>query len=147
MGKKPQVLHKEIPGFVANRLQPALFRECVYLVAQGVVTEQELDEIVTSSIGMRWAAAGPFRTFHLGGGPGGLPHFLEHLGRAMETSMWPALGNPTFDDATVALLTEQAREAFGNGTVDELAARRDREQIALMRALGEIPPANYAARA
>ncbi|MFJ3306374.1 3-hydroxyacyl-CoA dehydrogenase family protein [Streptomyces sp. NPDC086549] len=139
LGKRPQVLRKEIPGFVANRLQSALFRECVFLVAQGVVTEQELDDIVTSSIGMRWAVAGPFRTFHLGGGPGGLPHFLEHLGRTMEASMWPALGNPSFDDATVALLTDQAREAFGTGTVDELATARDRAQIALMHALNETP--------
>ncbi|WP_331744617.1 3-hydroxyacyl-CoA dehydrogenase NAD-binding domain-containing protein [Kitasatospora sp. NBC_01300] len=139
LGKEPQVLRKEIPGFVANRLQSALFRECVHLVAQGVVTEQELDDIVTASIGLRWAVAGPFRTFHLGGGPGGLPHFIEHLGRAMESDMWPALGNPTFDDATVALLAGQAREAFGEGTVDELAAERDRAQIALMRALGGTP--------
>ena len=139
LGKKPQVLRKEVPGFVANRLQAAIFRECVHLVAEGVLTEQELDDVVTSSIGMRWAVAGPFRTFHLGGGPGGLPHFITHLGRAMETGLWPVLGNPTFDDATVALLTDQAREAFGEGTVDELAAERDRAQIALMRALGETP--------
>ncbi|MEV7597333.1 3-hydroxyacyl-CoA dehydrogenase NAD-binding domain-containing protein [Kitasatospora sp. NPDC089797] len=143
LGKKPQVLRREVPGFVANRLQAALFRECVHLVAQGVVTEQELDEVVTSSIGLRWAVAGPFRTFHLGGGPGGLPHFIEHLGRGMEAGLWPALGNPTFDDATVALLTEEAREAFGGGEddVDRLAAARDRAQIALMRALGGTPHA------
>ncbi|MCD9145721.1 3-hydroxyacyl-CoA dehydrogenase NAD-binding domain-containing protein [Streptomyces albireticuli] len=134
LGKKPQVLRKEIPGFVANRLQSALFRECVHLVAEGVVTEAELDDIVTASIGLRWAVAGPFRTFHLGGGPGGLPHFLQHLGRAMEGT-WPGLGNPTFDAPTVARLTTQAREAFGDLPVGELAARRDRAQIALMRAL------------
>ncbi|MGV9790603.1 3-hydroxyacyl-CoA dehydrogenase family protein [Streptomyces sp. NPDC003435] len=139
LGKKPQVLHKEIPGFVANRLQSALFRECVHLVAEGVVTEAELDDIVTSSIGLRWAVAGPFRTFHLGGGPGGLPHFIEHLGRAMEDSMWPALGNPTFDEATVTTLVDQADEAFGGHSVEELAAERDRAQITLMRALGETP--------
>ncbi|MFK4107523.1 3-hydroxyacyl-CoA dehydrogenase family protein [Streptomyces sp. NPDC002176] len=139
LGKKPQVLHKEIPGFVANRLQSALFRECVHLVAEGVVTEAELDEIVTSSIGLRWAVAGPFRTFHLGGGPGGLPHFIEHLGRAMEDSMWPVLGNPTFDEATVTTLVDQADEAFGGHSVEELAAERDRAQITLMRALGETP--------
>ncbi|WP_256639740.1 3-hydroxyacyl-CoA dehydrogenase NAD-binding domain-containing protein [Streptomyces murinus] len=139
LGKKPQVLRKEVPGFVANRLQAALFRECVHLVAEGVVTERQLDDVVTSSIGMRWAVAGPFRTFHLGGGPDGLPHFIDHLGRAMETGLWPLLGNPTFDDATVALLTEQAREAFGDASVERLAAERDRAQIALMRALGETP--------
>ncbi|MFG5717906.1 3-hydroxyacyl-CoA dehydrogenase NAD-binding domain-containing protein [Streptomyces murinus] len=139
LGKKPQVLRKEVPGFVANRLQAALFRECVHLVAEGVVTERQLDDVVTSSIGMRWAVAGPFRTFHLGGGPDGLPHFIDHLGRGMETGLWPLLGSPTFDDATVALLTEQAREAFGDASVEQLAAERDRAQIALMRALGETP--------
>ncbi|GAA0395034.1 3-hydroxyacyl-CoA dehydrogenase family protein [Streptomyces luteireticuli] len=141
LGKKPQILRKEIPGFVANRLQSALFRECVHLVAEGVVTEAELDEIVTDSIGLRWAAAGPFRTFHLGGGPGGLPHFLRHLGRAMEEA-WPGLGSPAFDAATVARLTEQAEQAFGNAPVGELAARRDRAQIALMRALAKTPDTN-----
>ncbi|MGW5332762.1 3-hydroxyacyl-CoA dehydrogenase family protein [Streptomyces bauhiniae] len=139
LGKKPQVLRKEVPGFVANRLQSALFRECVHLVAEGVVTEAELDEIVTSSIGLRWAVAGPFRTFHLGGGPGGLPHFIGHLGRAMEDSMWPALGNPTFDETTVTTLVDQAHDAFGGSTVEELAAARDHAQITLMRALGETP--------
>ncbi|RLV04641.1 hydroxylacyl-CoA dehydrogenase [Streptomyces griseocarneus] len=138
LGKKPQILRKEVPGFVANRLQSALFRECVHLVAEGVVTEAELDDIVTDSIGLRWAVAGPFRTFHLGGGPGGLPHFLQHLGRAMEAT-WPGLGSPSFDEPTVALLTEQAEEAFADGPVGELAARRDRAQIALMRALATAP--------
>jgi len=136
MGKQPQVLNKEIGGFVANRLQSALFREAVHLVAIGVVTEQELDDIVTSSIGMRWAVAGPFQTFHLGGGPGGLPDFLVHLGKQLEAS-WSGLGSPTFDDATVALLSEQAAN-FG-GTVEELAAERDAKEIALMRALDELP--------
>ncbi|MEV8476353.1 3-hydroxyacyl-CoA dehydrogenase NAD-binding domain-containing protein [Streptomyces sp. NPDC051173] len=136
LGKKPQILRKEIPGFVANRLQSALFRECVHLVTEGVVTEAELDEIVTDSIGLRWAAAGPFRTFHLGGGPGGLPHFIQHLGHAMEAA-WPGLGSPTFDEPTVALLTGQAEQAFGDTPIGELAARRDRAQIALMRALAE----------
>ncbi|MER8027364.1 3-hydroxyacyl-CoA dehydrogenase NAD-binding domain-containing protein [Streptomyces bauhiniae] len=136
LGKKPQVLRKEIPGFVANRLQSALFREAVHLVAEGVVTEAELDAVVTDSIGMRWAVAGPFRTFHLGGGPGGLPHFLAHLGTAMEAG-WPALGRPALDEPTVALLARQSEEAFGAEPVAEPAARRDRAQLALMTALGE----------
>jgi ketoreductase RED1 len=136
MGKRPQVLAKEVPGFVANRLQSALFREAVHLVAEGVVTEQELDDVVTSSIGMRWAVAGPFQTFHLGGGPGGLPDFLQHLGKQMEAT-WPNLGAPSFDEPTVALLSEQA-EHFG-GTVEQLAAKRDAAEIALMRALADVP--------
>ncbi|KAB8187862.1 acetoacetate decarboxylase [Microbispora catharanthi] len=136
LGKRPQVLAKEVPGFVANRLQAALFREAIHLVTEGVVTEQELDDIVTGSIGMRWAAAGPFRTFHLGGGPGGLPAFFRHLGGALE-EWWGQLGTPHLDGPTVALLNEQAQN-FGGG-VAELAAERDAAQIAVMRVLGELP--------
>jgi ketoreductase RED1 len=136
MGKRPQLLRMEIPGFVANRLQGALFRESVHLVSEGVVTEQELDEIVTSSIGLRWAIAGPFQTYHLGGGPGGLPAFLEHFRRTIE-EQWPALGTPSLDEPTIALLCEQAQH-FG-GTVEQLAARRDQAIVQLIRTLREIP--------
>ncbi len=136
MGKRPQVLGKEIPGFVANRLQAALFREAVYLVRQGIVTEQQLDDVVTSSIGMRWAVAGPFQSFHLGGGPGGLADFVRHLGPALE-ALWKTLGSATFDDATVATLTAQAAN-FG-ASVEELEARRDNAEIRLLRTLDEVP--------
>lgn len=137
LGKRPLALRKEKPGFVANRLQSAMFRECVSLVAEGVVTMEDLDAIVTSSIGMRWAVNGPFLTFHLGGGPGGLPHFLEHLGPGMQ-ARWATLGSPTFDEATVALLTEAVEQAYGDSTYDELERRRDAAQLAVMRALAAV---------
>jgi len=136
LGKKPIVLAKEVPGFVANRLQAAIFRECVHLVAEGVVTEQQLDEVVTSSLGQRWAVSGPFLSFHLGGGPGGLPHFLEHLGPGLQ-KRWGQLGTPDLDEPTIALLSKQADD-FG-GSVAELAKARDSAQIALMHALGTAP--------
>jgi ketoreductase RED1 len=93
---------------------------------------------MTSSraIGMRWAIAGPFETFHLGGGPGGLAA-LEHLGPSLEKVSWPSLGTPSLDEPTLAVLCEQAQH-FG-GTVEQLAARRDDAIIRLMRAVGEIP--------
>jgi ketoreductase RED1 len=129
LGKKPRVLRKEVPGFVANRLQSALFREAINLVVQDVVTEEELDEIVTSSIGLRWAVAGPFRSFHLGG----LSAFLQHLGPALETQ-WRDRGSPRLDEPTAKLLSEQAR--FG-ASFEELQTARDKAQIKVMRALGE----------
>ncbi len=137
LGKRPQLLRMEIAGFVANRLQSALFREAVHLVSQGVVTEQELDDIVTSSIGLRWAIAGPFQTYHLGAGSGGLPAFLEHFRKTFEEEIWPSLGAPSLDEPTVAVLNEQGQH-FG-GTVEQLAARRDQAIIQLIRTLREIP--------
>ena len=125
LGKAPMVVHKERRGFVANRLQSALFREAVSLVEQGVVTVEELDEIVRNSIGLRWAAAGPFRTFHLGGGPGGLAHFIAHLGPGQQAG-WKQLGDPSYDERTVAILLSQVEESFGATPYAELLQERDR---------------------
>lgn len=66
-GKRPVLLGKEAPGFVANRLQTAILRESIHLVASGVATPEQIDEVVTTSIGPRWGVAGPFRIADLGG--------------------------------------------------------------------------------
>jgi ketoreductase RED1 len=133
VGKKPVVLHKEINGFVANRLQSTLFRECVWLVSQGVVSAEELDRIVTESIGIRWATAGPFESFHLGGGPGGMRHFLEHLGPGM-ARRWKIVEQPELDEATVELISGQVEERFAGRGYEELTDVRDRAQLAVIEA-------------
>jgi ketoreductase RED1 len=133
LGKRPQVLGKEVPGFVANRLQAALLREAVHLVREGVVDEQQLDEIVSDSIGLRWAVKGPFQTAHLGGGSGGLGGFLDHLGPTVQAS-WSALGAPVLDPPTVELLKRQAADSFGARPMDELRDERDRGQLAVLNA-------------
>ena len=134
IGKSPIVIEKEIPGFVANRLQSALFRESIYLVSQGVVSMESLDQIVSSSIGLRWAAAGPFKTFTLGGGPGGFPHFLKHLGPPMESG-WKNLGNPQLDQHTTDLLLEQSNNSYAKIPYEELTKERDEQQLAVLHAL------------
>jgi ketoreductase RED1 len=133
VGKKPVVLHKEVGGFVANRLQSTLFRECVWLVSQGVVSAAELDEIVTESIGIRWATAGPFESFHLGGGPGGMRHFLEHLGPGM-ARRWKVVEQPELDEATVELISSQVEERFAGRGYEQLTEARDRAQLAVIEA-------------
>jgi ketoreductase RED1 len=135
LGKAPQVIHKEIGGFVANRLQAAIFRECVSLVAKGVVRIEELDAIVTQSVGLRWAVGGPFESFHLGGGEGGLRSFVRQFGPGME-KRWQSMSDEVrFDEATAALLFEQADAAFGGVSREALEARRDAAQIAILHAL------------
>lgn len=137
MGKVTRVVRKEVPGFVANRLQAAMFRECVSLVSGGVVTIDELDDIVTTSLGLRWATAGPFLSFHLGGGAGGLSHFVEHLGPPME-QLWATLGAPCFSQATKDLITRQAAQSYGAFSVAQLAKSRDVREIAVINALADV---------
>lgn len=136
IGKTPVLIEKEINGFVANRLQSALLRESIYLVREGVVSIDGLDNIVSSSIGLRWAAAGPFKTFTLGGGPGGLPHFLDHLGPMLE-HIWPQLGTAALDPPTKELLVGQYNETYGKISYRDLEAERDSQQLAVMKALGK----------
>jgi ketoreductase RED1 len=137
LDKVPRVLRKEIQGFVANRLQRAIFRECCHLVLQGVVTVDELDDIVTSSIGLRWAADGPFRSFHLGGGPGGFPAFFRQFAPGMEAA-WKSQAPVTLDDKAQKTIIAQAEASFAANPVDKLEAERDAKQLAILRALASV---------
>lgn len=134
IGKVALEIKKEIPGFVANRLQAAIFQESIYLVTEGVVSLDQLDDVVTNSLGIRWATSGPFLSFHLGGGPGGLAHFLEHLGPAVEGS-WKVLGKSHLDGPTKALLTDQLKASYERKSFAELSQERDDKEVAVMNGL------------
>lgn len=67
VGKRPVAVRKEIPGFIGNRLQFALLRECLSLVEKGVATPQDIDAVVKNSFGRRLAVAGPFEVFDAAG--------------------------------------------------------------------------------
>jgi ketoreductase RED1 len=134
VGRTPVVERKEIPGFVGNRLQNALSREAVYLVEQGVVTPEELDTVMTNSLGLRWATVGPFLGSHLGGGPGGYRHMAEHIGASMKR-MWADLGTPSQNHDQQERLIAAVEQAYGSATYPELTKTRDRRQLAVLSAL------------
>lgn len=134
VGRTPVVERKEIPGFVGNRLQNALSREAMYLVEQGVVTPDDLDQVVTNSLGIRWSTVGPFLGSHLGGGPGGYRHLAEHIGTSMK-QMWAGLGTPSLNEQEQERLIEAVEKAYGSSTYSELTETRDRRQLAVLSAL------------
>jgi ketoreductase RED1 len=134
LGKVPRVVRKEMPGFVANRLQRAIFRECCYLVIQGVVTVDELDDIVTSSIGLRWAADGPFRSFHLGGGADGFRSFFKQFGPGLNEA-WKNMAPVDLNEAAQDKIIAQAEASFAARPAQQLESERDAKQLAIIRAL------------
>ncbi len=138
LGKVPQVVRKEIGGFVANRLQAAIFRECISLVAKGVVTVDQLDSIVTHSVGLRWAVGGPFESFHLGGGDDGMRGFVRQFGPGLEARWRSMEGVVAFDEATSRTLFEQSDASFGGRTRAALEAARDARQIAILQVLDTL---------
>lgn len=136
VGKTPVQLHKEVPGFVANRLQAALMREATLLVKWGVVDVNELDTIVTQSIGQRWAINGPFKSFHLGGGRGGFRHFLDQFARGLQLLWVHSWVSPVFFSKGVKKkLLSQIDNSFGKDPVSELEKERDQKQIELLQTL------------
>ena len=137
LGKVPRVVAKEMPGFVANRLQRAIFRECCYLVIQGVVKVDELDDIVTSSIGLRWAADGPFRSFHLGGGAGGFKSFFKQFGPGLNEA-WKNMAPVNLDEAAQDKIIAQAEASFAAQPTEQLESERDAKQLAIIRALKAV---------
>lgn len=67
VGKKPVAVQKELPGFIGNRLQIALLRECLSLVEKGFATPEDIDTVVRYGFGRRLSAAGPFAIFDIAG--------------------------------------------------------------------------------
>ncbi len=69
-GKVCLTLDHEVPGFVGNRLQEALWREALHMIDSGQATVEQVDDSIVHGPGLRWALMGPILTFHLAGGPG-----------------------------------------------------------------------------
>jgi len=124
VGKRPVHLKKEVPGHVANRLQAALYREVVYVIEQGILDVADADDAVSWGPGLRWGVMGPNLLWHLGGGEGGIQHFMDTLMGPM-LSFWSALGNPEFTPELKQKIIDGVLEEADGHSVDELAAQRD----------------------
>ncbi len=136
IGKRPIHIRREVAGHVANRLQAALWREAVHLVAAGVASVADVDTAISEGPGLRWALMGPHLTFHLAGGSGGMAHFLEQLGPPLE-SWWDDLGSPRLTPDVRAALAKGVAAEAGTRDIAALAAERDRflvDLLALKRA-------------
>ena len=138
LGKHTIRLQREARGHLVNRLQAALWREAVHLVAQGYVSVADVDRAVTQGLGARWTVCGPHAVFHLAGGAEGMGGFLQRLGPATQT-WWDDLGAPQLDPATCQTLITQMQEAAAGHTPAQLASKRDAHMLRVL-ALTAPPP-------
>lgn len=129
IGKYPVRLAREIQGHIAGRLGAALWREAVSLVDQGIATVADIDAAIRHGPGPRWAVSGCHMVYHMGGGAGGIAHYLEHLGPSQERR-WADLGTPKLDADLRARLSDGVADAAAGLSIPELQADRDRRLVA-----------------
>lgn len=132
IGKKPIHIKKEVRGHVANRLQAALWREAVHLVAEGVVSVADADTAIAFGPGLRWALMGPHLTFHLAGGEGGMKHFMAHLAAPMQ-SWIDDLGDPRLTPEVQQLIVDGVAEEADGRSVADIVRWRDEKLVEILR--------------
>ena len=131
LGKKTVRLHKEVPGHVANRLQAALAREVYHLVGEGVVSVADVDTALSWGPGLRWGIMGQVLLNHLGGGQGGMEHFLAQFTGPM-SAWWKVLGSPQLTPELQQKLIAGVHAEVGSRSIDDLAAERDEVLLGLL---------------
>jgi 3-hydroxyacyl-CoA dehydrogenase len=146
MGKRTVRLNKEVPGHVANRLQAALAREVYHLVGEGVVSVADVDAALCWGPGLRWGIMGQVLLNHLGGGQGGMEHFLQQFTGPL-TAWWRVLGTPQLTPELQRKLIDGVHAEIGQRSVDDLAAERDEVLLGLLELRNKVAPSAAEPRA
>ena len=137
MGMRPLHVKKEVDGYIGNRLQEAMWREILYMVRDGVATPKDIDDAIIYGFGIRLAFMGTCLTFHLGGGPGGMTHLLDHFGPTLKDPLSYLIGPDLTPELRAAMIDGVEEETDGK-SVEELEAIRDDCMIEIMRALSKV---------
>lgn len=136
-GKAPLVMNKEIPGFVATRLQEALWREALHMVANGEATPEQIDTALINGPAPRMALQGQCMAFHVACGEGGMATNLDQFGPALKLP-WTRLEAPELTQDLRDRMVEGCNEMAGSRHFEDMAAARDRGIVAILNAIKEV---------
>ena len=128
---KTLIVNKELPGFLSDRLQEALWREGLHIINEGYATTKDLDEAITYGPGMRWALMGTFLTFHLAGGELGMKHMLDQFGPALKLP-WTKLKSPNLNKNLRDKIITGTKKQSKNLSINKLSNMRDNFLIDLL---------------
>lgn len=136
MGMYPLQCRTEVEGFLSDRLQEALWRENLHMLAEGHATTKEMDDAIVYGPGLRWAFMGVNKTFALAGGDEGMRHFMHQFGPALKLP-WTKLEAPELTDALIDTVVEGTDEQLADTSIQEMERLRDDCLISIMEALGQ----------
>ncbi len=129
-GMVPATVKREIPGFVLNRLQIALVSEAFRLVADNVISVEDLDATVKHGLGLRWSFMGPFETIDLNA-PGGVADYVKRYG-ALYEEVQNEQNTIVLTDEIVEDIEEARRRKLPEAQLQARGAWRDRRLMALL---------------
>jgi 3-hydroxyacyl-CoA dehydrogenase len=132
VGKTPVILSRAVPGYLANRMSAALWREAINLVLDGVASVEDVDRAISLGPGLRWAVMGPHLIYHLGGGEGGIRYHVEHL-RAAKEEIWQDLNDWQALPSETAKALERGLPELE--ALESLTRKRDEALIRVLEAL------------
>ena len=133
-GKAPLVMKKEIPGFVATRLQEALWREALHMVANGEATPEDIDIALINGPAPRMAVQGQCMAFHVACGAGGMATNLDQFGPALKLP-WTRLDAPELTTELRDRMVNGCNEVAAGRHFEEMAAERDRAIVGILKAV------------
>jgi 3-hydroxyacyl-CoA dehydrogenase len=131
--RDPVVVDKDVPGFVWNRIQFAVLRECMHLVEEGVASMEDVNRAVRDGYARRTSVVGPFETVDLSG----LPLFQTIASDLYPNLCVDAVPSHLFDEYVSAGRTGGSSGAGFfeyERTPDERVAARDRDLASVQRA-------------
>lgn len=135
IGKEPVVLKKEVPGFIANRISAALWREALDLVDRGVASVEDVDKAIRAGPGIRWAIMGPYLVYHLGGGKGGIEYLMRHIGVSKAKWLETMAKWTETPESAILKAVKGVNDMVGDKSLEELEEWRDKYLISLNRLL------------
>ncbi len=127
----PITVKKELPGYLADRLQEALWREGLHIINEGYATTKDLDRVIEDGPGLRWSLMGTFLTFHLAGGKSGMKHMLEQFGPALKLP-WTKLKAPGLSNKLIKRLVEGTKKQSKGKSVEKISNIRDKYLLDLL---------------
>jgi carnitine 3-dehydrogenase len=134
MGMKPLHVRKEVPGFIADRLLEAQWREALHLINDGIASTGEIDDAIRYGAGIRWSFMGSFLIYTLAGGDAGMRHFMAQFGPALKLP-WTKLEAPELTDALIDEIVDGTRVQLGSHSIADMERYRDDCLMAVQEAV------------
>ena len=135
IGKKPVTCKKDVPGFIANRIQFAVLRECMDIVEKDVATIEDVDAVMKYGLGFRYAAFGPFEVADFGG-LDTFHHIASYLNKDLcDTKEVQKLIDDHYQKGEYGVKSKKGFYDYSNGKDEEALKRRDEMFMLLAKTL------------